>query len=71
MRFTYIRNGGVRVVVGGHVGLGEAQIRRKLVKGIIANDSEKIRRVLQIRERFYVQITRHKIKRFVIKIYDG
>ena len=70
MRFTYIRNGGVRVVVGGHVGLGDAQMGRKLVKGIIAKDAEEIRRVLQMRDHFPSRFIGHKIKRFVVKAYD-
>lgn len=70
MRFTYIRNGGVRVVVGGHVGLGNAQMGRKLVEGIIAKDAEEIRRVLQMRNHFFSRFIGHKIKRFVVKAYD-
>ena len=48
MEFTYIGDGGVCVVVGGHIRLGDAQMGRKLVEGIIAKDAEEIGRVLQM-----------------------
>lgn len=70
MRFTYIGDGGVRVVVGGHVGFGDTQMGRKLVKRIIAKDAEEIRRVLQMCDHFSSRFIRHKIKRVVVKTYD-
>lgn len=70
MRFTYIGDDGVRVVVGGHVWLWDAQTGRKLVKGIIAKDAEEIRRVLQMRDHFSSRFIGHKIKCFVVKAYD-